>query len=101
MIFDSHGRLTTGGRRYDANGNVVLDYTTYDNYKNTNKIWMFIDDDYSVNNPFTAITYKSVGLPLTFPAAQPSRVYLDDFSYRQMNILTMQYSCSMVPSGQQ
>jgi len=32
----------------------------------TNKVWMLIDMDYSVNNVFTASAYKSSGLPLQF-----------------------------------
>jgi hypothetical protein len=42
---------------------------TYDNKVNfhqTNKIWMFIDRDYSLNNPTTAsYTYNNAGLPTT------------------------------------
>lgn len=57
---------------YDANGN--LEYppgvsVSYDNKLNihrTNKIWMFIARDYSVNNPFIATQYTPYGLPVTF-----------------------------------
>ncbi len=53
---------------YDAAGNRTGD--TYDNKVNfhqTNKIWMFLDRDYSVNNPVTkaSYTYNSAGLPAT------------------------------------
>lgn len=51
---------------YDANGNLVTD-NAYDNKLNprrTNKIWMFIDRNYSVNNPVAASAYNSSGLPL-------------------------------------
>lgn len=50
---------------YDQNGNRVG--RTYDNKMSllrTNKIWMFLNRDYSVNNPFRADTYNSHGLPL-------------------------------------
>ncbi|MEP6749216.1 MAG: hypothetical protein ABJB86_15890, partial [Bacteroidota bacterium] len=52
----------------DNGGLTTYDYI-YDNKLNprrTNKIWMFIDRNYSVNNFYTAKTYNSAGLPLTF-----------------------------------
>lgn len=54
---------------YNAAGNLDNGYT-FDNKLNphrTNKIWMFIDRNYSVNNPVPASTYNNAGLPLTFP----------------------------------
>ena len=103
LLYDSQGRLTTGGRRYDANGNLINPSATYDNktnFRQTNKVWMFIDNNYSVNNAYTALTYNNAELPTTFPNPVPPRVYQDDFLHRQMNISTMKYSCSIVPSGQ-
>lgn len=50
---------------YDHNGNRVG--RTYDNKMNflrTNKIWMFLNRDYSVNNPFQADQYNTRGLPV-------------------------------------
>lgn len=52
---------------YDANGN--REGRTYDqkvHFRRTNKIWMFIDRDYSMNNAFTADAYNLYGLPTTF-----------------------------------
>lgn len=49
---------------YDARGDVVG--PTYDdkiNYHRTNKVWMFIDDQYSENNPFPIDAYNNYGLP--------------------------------------
>jgi hypothetical protein len=66
---------------YNANGNLI-NGKTYDNKLNphrTNKVWMFIDRDYSVNNPAVATTYNSVGLPLTYnPGAF---IYAFTFAY--------------------
>jgi hypothetical protein len=70
--YDSKDRIikATRGLRsstisYDQQGNIVG--SAYDNKINlhrTNKIWMFIDHDYSVNNPATAAyTYNAFGLP--------------------------------------
>ena len=53
---------------YDATGNLI-NGKVYDSKLNphrTNKVWMFIDRDYSVNNSVTANTYNSSGLPLTY-----------------------------------
>ncbi len=53
---------------YDANGNLI-NGKVYDaklNPHRTNKVWMFTDRNYSVNNPVTANTYNSSGLPTNF-----------------------------------
>lgn len=49
-------------------------YTSYDNKVNprrTNKLWMYIDKNYSLNNPVTAQEYNNVGLPLRFNLHYP------------------------------
>ena len=49
---------------YDANGN--LSGRIYDDRTNMNQthaVWMFVNRDYSVNNPFSADSYNSEGLP--------------------------------------
>jgi hypothetical protein len=54
---------------YNITGNLDNGYV-YDNKLNphrTNKVWMFVDRNYSVNNPVAASTYNHAGLPLTFP----------------------------------
>jgi hypothetical protein len=54
---------------YNAAGNRTLFSPTYDdklNFHRTNKIWMFVDRDYSVNNPATADSYSFFRLPLSF-----------------------------------
>jgi len=50
---------------YNEQGNLIgRVYDDKINIHRTNKIWMFIDRDYSVNNPATATyTYNAVGLP--------------------------------------
>ena len=56
--------VTVNTYSYDAGGNRTG--RTYDdkvNIHRTNKIWMFFDRDYSVNNPFIAESYNSIGLP--------------------------------------
>lgn len=49
---------------YDGKGNKIG--STYDNQLNvnlTNTIWMFLNRDYSANNPFRADSYNVSGLP--------------------------------------
>ena len=53
---------------YDNNGNLVRPGVQYDrkmNPRRTNQVWMFVDKDYSVNNPLPGPTrYNALGLPL-------------------------------------
>jgi hypothetical protein len=59
--------------QYDQNGNLVTGMSGgYDNKMNphrTNKVWMLVDRNYSVNNPVMADTYNSSGLPLILHAS--------------------------------
>jgi hypothetical protein len=77
---------------YDGNGNLVTPGVVYDNkinFHRTNKIWMFLDRDYSINNPFAAETYNSNHLPVKLVTDKTS-----DFlwiSYIAETTLT--YSC--------
>lgn len=49
---------------YDANGNRVGGvYDQKIHFRRTNKIWMFLDRDYSRNNPFNAVSYNGYALP--------------------------------------
>ncbi|MEO6314610.1 MAG: hypothetical protein ABIU63_17600 [Chitinophagaceae bacterium] len=53
---------------YNEEGNLANGYS-FDNKMNphrTNKVWMFIDRNYSVNNPVAAVRYNTVGLPLSY-----------------------------------
>lgn len=54
---------------YDANGDLEDQGATYDdkiNFHRTNKVWMLVDDQYSVNNPFPIDAYNGYGLPVKF-----------------------------------
>jgi hypothetical protein len=53
---------------YDGRGNLA-GYGPYDdrvNIHRTNKVWQFIDRNYSMNNPATATDHNSFGYPLQF-----------------------------------
>jgi hypothetical protein len=77
---------------YDAVGNIAG--RTYDNKINlhrTNKIWMFYDRDYSVNNPFVAESYIKAGLPsrLNLTYKDPSmRFFMHEF-----RVAKIEYDC--------
>jgi hypothetical protein len=52
---------------YDSHGNLESPGVTYDdkiNFRRTNRVWMFIDRNYSVNNSKPVIGYNDHGLPL-------------------------------------
>lgn len=79
---------------YDTRGNLVRDGVEYDNKINihrTNKIWMFLGRDYSLNNPFTADTYNTNHLPLTMNASS----HLTDtrFLHLYFGEATAEYMC--------
>ena len=94
---------------YDARGNLVYPYhdIQYDDHVNvyrTNKVWQFVYQDYSRNNPYPAGSgYASVndfGLPLTLPPV--SEIYYYPFGY-YLNVYgtngaKVTYACT-VPRG--
>lgn len=57
---------------YDSKGNKVgASYDNKLNYHATNKVWMFLARDYSVNNPLIgSYTYNKAGLPLTIDCGE-------------------------------
>jgi hypothetical protein len=83
---------------YDERGNQIRPGVTYDNQINlyqTNKVWMLINNDYSVNNPLTTpdqiTAYNQFGLPLHFAASG----YLFVYNFYQMDV---EYDCSAAGS---
>jgi len=61
---------TTYNFHYDANGNQVAQGTMYDAHLSllrTNKIWLFVCNNYSLSNGFQATAYNKSDLPLSFP----------------------------------
>ena len=87
--YDSHGNLETSGAVYDNKANV----------HRTNKMWMFLDKDYSVNNPVDngTYTYNRVNLPLTIAVSSASLVAGFDFMVigypNGMTSVRIGYSC--------
>ncbi len=90
---------------YDARGNMIRAGVVYDNKINpyqTNPVWMFVFNDYSINNP-SADLY-SVG-PVTIPAFNPiglpleidGDVYL--FDQTLGGNLQLEYACDSLPEN--
>ncbi|MEO6314351.1 MAG: hypothetical protein ABIU63_14070 [Chitinophagaceae bacterium] len=80
---------------YNASGNLVRPGVTYDskvNIHRTNKIFMFVDRDYSMNNPFTAATYNGYNLPSTIssPGVVNPAIY---FLLRPIDNSSFEYKC--------
>ncbi len=97
--YDSKGRISqistsnlTVTYNYNANGNLVLPNVMYDdkiNFRRTNKLWMFLDRDYSMNNMFIATSYNDKGLPLTIPNSY------SNFLHRVLFLSSIEYSCNI------
>jgi YD repeat-containing protein len=61
---------TTYNFQYDAHGNLVVQGVAYDSRQSllrTNKIWMFVCNNFSQSNAFQASAYNKSDLPLSFP----------------------------------
>ena len=89
--YDSHGNLEASGAVYDNKVNV----------HRTNKIWMFVDNNYSVNNPVDngTYTYNQGDLPLTIATNSSAQVAGFDFMVigypnSQKNV-TISYACKL------
>ena len=77
---------------YDADGNKVGGvYDHKINIHRTNKVWMFLDRDYSVNNPFTASEYNKFDLPVTISTGSN---FLDIY----FDSVTVKYMCDELPN---
>ncbi|HXD78819.1 MAG TPA: hypothetical protein VN616_13470 [Puia sp.] len=67
---------------YDASGN--LEGRPHDdklNFRRTNRVWMFLSRDYSLNNPLNAVySYNRAGLPLTIDCTGENSQQLMDES---------------------
>ena len=105
FVYDAQGRIIqvtassnfpTRTYTYDANGNLVLPNVVYDTRKNprqTNKVWMLVDKNFSKNNPVVATQYNAEGFPTLFPAPDPQH-YPDDFVRRSVVFKTIDYDCA-------
>lgn len=96
VVLTPHPLIHVFQYSYDANGNrqtggIPYAYDNKLNLHRTNKIWMFIDRDYSVNNPFPATGYTYYGLPQGF--SNPGTEDFIPFLYFNITNSTIQYDC--------
>lgn len=86
---------------YDANGNRTGHaYDDKINYHRTNKIWMFIDREYSVNNPLTATyMYNNFGLPVRITTPEGASESFFSIAATQYDFVRadITYRCTGVP----
>ncbi|HEV2352775.1 MAG TPA: hypothetical protein VGR89_00895 [Puia sp.] len=102
---DNEGRMIKGrwgSSSYDSRGNLILEGITYDDKINplrTNPVWMFLFDNYSMNNPYLVyainnikLEYNSVGLPtgIWWPVYW---TYPSFFGLGYMNGVRIVYGC--------
>lgn len=76
----------------DYNGIVIRSWTGYDDKINvcrTNKIWMFLNRDYSRNNYIAADSYNEHGLPLQLPVSFSNF----HFSNEETGNMIFDYTC--------
>jgi hypothetical protein len=82
---------------YDQSGNLVkpgVTYTSKKNIKQTNKVWMFIARDYSVNTPVgDASQYNSNNLPVVFNKLIPGILDPTVFYLQPNEKVRVSYQC--------
>lgn len=94
-IFSS-GSSTVHSYAYDADGNKVG--STYDdkiNVNRTNEIWMFLNRDYSVNNPFKADSYTASGFPSSLNLSSHGSSL--GFLGNNFTVAQITYACDVQP----
>ncbi len=95
-IYDSQQNLVKKVTVNPSSGNADTTYIgSHDNkvnYLRTNKVWQFLNRDYSENNPMAAVTYNKYGLPLKFrPDSKTGRhTYFLDVVFSDLDIT---YKC--------
>lgn len=99
--YDARGNLSYQARQYRGAGSQWLPYNDtfrlapYDDkisIRQTNKMWMFIDKNYSINNSMSGATYNNYGLPLSFDGQQYLQGLVTLLPFLYGNV-TVQYQC--------
>lgn len=98
QYFNGTPNGVVGNYKFDYNeaGNLVMPGAVYDGKASiyrTNKLWMFLSRNYSVNNPRPALSYNSKGLPVAFPAAAARAATLRFFESIDLSDCEIVYDC--------
>lgn len=85
-------RITTSPSYEYADTTYFRAHDSKINYLRTNKVWQFLNRDYSENNPIAAVNYNKYDLPLKFrPGSKTGgRTYFLDITYSDLDIT---YKC--------
>lgn len=84
------GSVAETNYQYDSNGNLIgPTYGDKLSFRRTNKIWMFIDRNYSVNNQTGYSNFNSGQLPKEMNFASGEDSFLDNYYYKA----SIQYKC--------
>lgn len=90
--------------QYDAAGNLDGAIVQYDNNVNpllTNKIWRFLDRDYSVNNSVKATAFNEHRLPILYSNTTGGpEMGLFEYNITLETGITIQYDCMDVPNAE-
>lgn len=101
-VFSNSSPWYSNTYSYDASGNLAgSQYDDKINYHRTNKIWMFIDRDYSVNNPLTATyMYNNFGLPTSIMTLEGNSGNFFSIAFTQYDFFRadIKYRCTGVPA---
>ncbi|UPK71296.1 hypothetical protein [Chitinophaga filiformis] len=95
-VYNNKQNLVEKGTTYGNSGYTdTTHYGPHDNkvnYLRTNKVWQFLNRDYSENNPIAALTYNKYGLPLKFrpDSKNGGRTYFLDVVFSDLDIT---YKC--------
>lgn len=105
-VYDAQGRVVQRDTRvggttiqytdtftYDANGNLEVAGTTYDNkasFLRTSLVLAFVTLNYSQNNPSSATSYNSSNLPTAFVYSNP---YYNHAKFFNQSVGSITYTC--------
>ncbi|MFT3823774.1 MAG: hypothetical protein QM731_07625 [Chitinophagaceae bacterium] len=89
--YNSDGNLEKYSRQVGSDAPYVVTYTynlSKPNLHRTNKVWMFVDRDYSINAPVNATSYNQYGLPLKYDVEYYGFLYNLNIGHS-----TIEYQC--------
>ncbi|HYF31483.1 MAG TPA: hypothetical protein VD993_10225 [Chitinophagaceae bacterium] len=81
--YNEFGNLVTAGANYDDKTNVY----------STNRIWMFLNRNYSKNNVLHGTSYNSYGLPLGFARSPSQGPWLSMLVFLGLGECEIEYEC--------
>jgi|GEM_PF-473884 len=98
--YDERGNLAYQARQYQGTQSPfpysdtfrIKPYDDKISIRRTNKMWMYIDKNYSINNSFSGATYNNYGLPIFFDSQQYLQGLVTLLPFANGNV-TVHYEC--------